>query len=145
MMNDIFSDLIKRNKIIVYLDDIMIFSDNMDDHRAMVREVLRILRANNLFLRPEKCEFECDQVKYLGLIISEGKIEMDLSKLTESASGQNQGANRTYNSFWDSSISTDVSSKTSLILQGHSTNLPEMRPGFGKTINTTLSFNSRRL
>ncbi len=47
----------------------------------MVRRVLAILEENKLYLKPEKCEFEKQQVEYLGLIVSQGKIEMDPVKV----------------------------------------------------------------
>ena len=53
-MNDIFSDLIDVT-VIVYLDDILIYSNNREDHIRDVREVLRRIRDNNLFLKLSKC------------------------------------------------------------------------------------------
>lgn len=58
VMNDIFADLIAEGKVTVYLDDILIFSRDLDEHRRVVREVLRRLKEHNLFLKPSKCEFE---------------------------------------------------------------------------------------
>jgi RNase H-like domain found in reverse transcriptase/Reverse transcriptase (RNA-dependent DNA polymerase)/Integrase zinc binding domain/Chromo (CHRromatin Organisation MOdifier) domain len=81
MMNDLFRDLISKNKIIIYMDDIMIFSRTLEEHRRIVKEVLRILRDNNLYLKPEKCEFEKSEVEYLGLVVGEGKISMDPVKV----------------------------------------------------------------
>ena len=43
MMNDLFRDLISRGKVIVYMDDIMIFSRTLEEHRRIVNEVLKIL------------------------------------------------------------------------------------------------------
>lgn len=60
MMNNIFADFIAEGKVTVYLDDILIFSANLEEHRRIVTEVLRRLKENNLFLKPEKCEFEQD-------------------------------------------------------------------------------------
>ena len=55
-MNDIFTDMIDVN-VIVYLDDILVYSDDLTEHKHHVREVLRRLRANSLFARADKCEF----------------------------------------------------------------------------------------
>lgn len=81
MMNDLFKDLIDEGVVIVYMDDILIFTETLDEHRRVVKRVLDILRQNNLYLKAEKCEFEKTKVEYLGLIISEGKIEMDPVKV----------------------------------------------------------------
>ena len=80
-MNAIFADLIAAGKVAVYLDDILIFSNDLEEHRRMVREVLTRLEKHDLYLRPEKCEFEQQQIEYLGLIISEGEVRMDLVKV----------------------------------------------------------------
>lgn len=80
-MNDIFKDLIIDGKITVYLDDILIFSSDLTEHRKVVHEVLRRLEANDLFLKPEKCRFEQSQIEYLGMIFSEGRVGMDPVKV----------------------------------------------------------------
>ena len=80
MMNDIFKDLIGVI-VIIYLDDLLIFSENDSDHAEHVREVLRRLEANDLFCKPEKCRFFQRKVEYLGLIVSEGQIAMDPAKV----------------------------------------------------------------
>jgi hypothetical protein len=69
LMNTIFVDLIATGKVAVYLDDILIYSLTQSEHREMTHEVLRRLRAHDLYLHPEKCEFERPEVEYLGLII----------------------------------------------------------------------------
>ena len=81
MMNDIFQDLIMEGHVCVYMDDILIFTDTLEEHRRLLRIVLACLWEHNLYLRPEKCEFEQMKVEYLGLIVSHGKIEMDPVKV----------------------------------------------------------------
>ena len=78
-MNDIFRDM-TDDFVIIYLDDILIFSRDPDEHAGHVRRVLRRLRENNLHVKPEKCSFHTDQVEYLGFIISPGGINMDSEK-----------------------------------------------------------------
>ena len=81
MMNHIFRDLINKEKVVVYMDDIMIFTKTLDEHRQIVREVLKILHENKLSLKYMKCDFETQETEYLGLIISEGQIKMDPGKV----------------------------------------------------------------
>jgi hypothetical protein len=79
-MNDIFSDLLDVY-VIVYLDDILIYSDDPAKHKDQVREVLRRLRANDLFCKPEKCEFHASTIEYLGFVITPEGISMDVKKV----------------------------------------------------------------
>lgn len=81
MVNEILSDLIASRVVIVYLDNIWIFTKDMTEHRRVVSEVLHRLQANDLFCKPEKCRFEVDKVEVLGTIVSENKVEMDTVKL----------------------------------------------------------------
>ena len=66
----------------VYLDDILIFSEDLETHRRHVRKILNILKENNVFCKPEKCKFEVEEVEYLGFVISPAGISMDKGKLT---------------------------------------------------------------
>ena len=58
MMNDLFKDLIDEGVVIVYIDDILIFTEDLQLYRKVVSKVLQILRENGLYLKAEKCEFE---------------------------------------------------------------------------------------
>ena len=58
MMNDIFQELIAEGVVVVYLDDILIFMETLKQHREVTRRVLKLLEENQLFLKPDKCEFE---------------------------------------------------------------------------------------
>src|ERR1700677_3946600 len=81
MMNAILKDLIDQGHVVVYMDDILVFTKDLEEHRRIVNEVLRQLKENDLFLKPQKCFFEQKEVKFLGLIISEEGIRIDLKKV----------------------------------------------------------------
>ena len=81
MMNDLFHDLIMEGHVCIYLDDILIFTSDLETHRDVVRRVMEVLRANKLYLRAEKCEFEKTRIEYLGVIISHNHVEMDPVKV----------------------------------------------------------------
>jgi hypothetical protein len=81
MMNEIFQDLITEGVISVYLDDILIFTNSLEEHRQITCLVLDRMCEHKLYLRPEKCEFEKVRIEYLGVIISHNKVEMDLVKI----------------------------------------------------------------
>jgi hypothetical protein len=81
MMNEIFQDLITEGIVSVYLDDILIFTNSLEDHRRITGLVLDHMREHKLYLRPEKCEFEKTKIEYLGVIISHNKVEMNPVKI----------------------------------------------------------------
>lgn len=81
MMDDIFQDLIATGKVVIYMDDILIGTKTLEEHRVIVNEVLKQLQDNDLFLKPEKCTFEASEVEYIGMILGHGKISMDPVKL----------------------------------------------------------------
>jgi len=82
MMNNIFRTLIAKGIVVVYLDDILIFTRTEEEHEQVVQRVLEILAEHKLFLHPEKYEFHQKQIKYLGLVILENKVVMDPVKIT---------------------------------------------------------------
>jgi len=81
MMNDIFRTIITEGIVVVYLDDILIFTKMEKEHERAVQKVLEILAEHKLFLCPEKCEFHQKQIEYLGLVISENKVAIDSVKV----------------------------------------------------------------
>lgn len=81
MMNELLKDLIDEGVVIVYLDDILIYTKTLQEHRDVLKRVLKILRDNDLYLKPEKCEFEQTECEYLGVIISENSVKMDPIKV----------------------------------------------------------------
>ena len=80
-MNDIFKTLIAEGIVVVYLDDILIFTKIEEEHEWAVQRILEVLVEHKLFLCPEKCEFHQKQIEYLRLVILENKVEMDPVKV----------------------------------------------------------------
>ena len=81
MMNGIFGDLISEGVVVVYLDDILVFTKTLQEHREVVRRVMALLEKHNLFIKPEKCDFEQSSVEYLGVVISHNSVKMDPAKI----------------------------------------------------------------
>jgi len=79
-MNNLFSDLLDVC-VVVYLDDILIYSDDITQHRKHVKEVLKRLRKAGLYAKAEKCEFHSDSVKYLGYVLSPAGLTMSDAKV----------------------------------------------------------------
>ena len=80
LMNDIFRAHLDKF-VLVYLDDILIFSNSMEEHLQHLRTVLRLLRHNKLYAQPAKCQFMQDEVAYLGHIVGRGGLRVDPKKV----------------------------------------------------------------
>ena len=80
MANDIFRDLLDIC-LIIYLDDLLIYSKTQEEHDSHVLLVLKRLRENGLYAKLEKCSFDCKQVEFLGYVISSKGISMDPAKV----------------------------------------------------------------
>jgi len=79
-VNTIFADMLDVC-IIVYLDDILIYSEDMESHQQHVWEVLCRLQLHSLFAKLEKCEFHSDSVEYLSYQLSPDSLTMSPDKI----------------------------------------------------------------
>uniref|UniRef100_A0A453JGH4 Reverse transcriptase domain-containing protein n=1 Tax=Aegilops tauschii subsp. strangulata TaxID=200361 RepID=A0A453JGH4_AEGTS len=79
LMNAIFSKYI-RKFVIIFLDNIPIFSETMEEHLEHVRTVLELLRQHQLYVKASKCEFATDHIDYLGHVISHEGVATDAEK-----------------------------------------------------------------
>lgn len=67
--------------VIIYIDNILIYSRTLADHRQRVTQVLQKLREYHLYLNLEKCEFHRPTISFLGYVINKRGIEMDQGKV----------------------------------------------------------------
>ncbi len=81
MMNTILKDLIDSGKVVVYMDDILIFTKTLEEHQDVVQQVLQRLQKHDLYVKPEKCIFEAESIEFLGLIIFYNVLHMDPVKV----------------------------------------------------------------
>ena len=81
MMNDLLRDLVVEEKVVVFIDDVMIATETEEGHDEIVEEVLRRLEENNLFVKPEKCVWKVREVGFLGVIIEEDGVRMEKEKV----------------------------------------------------------------
>ena len=66
--------------LFVYLDDIVMFAEELEDHGKKVRRLLKQLKEDNLSLQSEKCEFLIKEIAYLGHTISDKGVKLDTKK-----------------------------------------------------------------
>jgi len=83
-MNHIFQDMTDIF-VVIYLDDILIFSDSLEDHQVHVRHVLEHLCKYDLHSKPEKCLFHMQKIEFLGFMVTPTGISMDTAKTDVSA------------------------------------------------------------
>jgi hypothetical protein len=82
LMNKVCMEYMDRF-VIVFIDDILIYSKSDNDHEEHLRSVLQKLRDNQLYAKYSKCEFCIDEVSFLGHIISNGGRSVDPTKVKE--------------------------------------------------------------
>lgn len=80
LMEQCMGDL-NRKEVLVFIDDLIVFSKTLEEHEARLLQVLKRLRHYGLKLSPKKCKFFQTSVRYLGHIVSENGVETDPSKI----------------------------------------------------------------
>jgi hypothetical protein len=82
LMNKVFMEYLDKF-IVVFIDDILIFSKTMEEHEEHLRLVLEKLRSNQLYAKFSKCEFWLIEVAFFGHVISAGGVSVDLGKVKD--------------------------------------------------------------
>ncbi|XP_078173972.1 putative mitochondrial protein AtMg00860 [Carex rostrata] len=82
LMNTIFKPFL-RKFILVFFDDILVYSEDQVTHVEHVRKAFEILEQNQLHLKRSKCEFGVSQIEYLGHIISHEGVSIDPGKVKD--------------------------------------------------------------
>ena len=85
-MNDSFRDMIAEGWLVIYMDDLLIFSPDKNTHRECTKHVLQRMKELDLHLKLKKCRFATTEVEYLGMIIKPRQLTMDPVKLDGIAS-----------------------------------------------------------
>lgn len=80
MINDVLGDFLDQF-IYVYLDNISIYSPDLDIHKRHISQVLKRLLDIHLYVKEEKSEFHTDTISFLGFIVAPGRVQMDLAKV----------------------------------------------------------------
>jgi len=81
MMNEILRDMINEGKVAAFVDGVLVGTEIEEGHDEVVEEVLRQLEKNDLYVKPEKCMWRVQKVPFLGVVMGEGKVEMEEDKV----------------------------------------------------------------
>ena len=119
-MDNIFEDLISEGVVMVYLDDILIFTETLEEHQKVTHHVLELLEKHKLYLHPNKCKFKKTTIEYLRVIISHNSVTMDPVKITGVTEWPAPTNKKRCSSFWASPTSTRGLLRISWNMPAHS-------------------------
>jgi hypothetical protein len=117
-MNRIFHPFLDKF-VVVFIDDILIYSRSREEHEEHLRLVLQVLKEKQLYANLGKCEFWLEEVKFLGHVISKEGITVDPSKVEAVVYGNNQKQPLKLEVLWDWQDITEDSLKVLPRLQPH--------------------------
>ncbi|KAA0053506.1 uncharacterized protein E6C27_scaffold190G00630 [Cucumis melo var. makuwa] len=80
LMNQVFHEYLDKF-VVVYLDDIVVYSTTMEEHRDHLQKVFQKLKENQLYVKREKCSFAQERINFLGHVIECGRIGMEEGKI----------------------------------------------------------------
>jgi hypothetical protein len=80
IMNFVFAPLLKKG-VLVFMDDILIYSQTLPEHLELLKQVFQILRENRFYIKLSKCAFAQTEVEYLGHNISGKGVSTEASKI----------------------------------------------------------------
>ena len=80
-MNDLLRDLVVKEKVTVFIDNVMIATEIEEGYDEIVEKVLKRLEENDLFVKPEKYVWKVREVGFLGVIIGEDRVRMEKEKV----------------------------------------------------------------
>jgi len=83
MMNELLWDLINTRKVVAFIDNVIVETESEEGHDELVGEVIKRLKENNLYMKPEKCKWGVKEVDFLGVVIGPEEIKMEEEKVKE--------------------------------------------------------------
>jgi len=81
MMNELLRNLINIEKVVAFIDDVIIGTETEEGHDELVVEVIRRLEENNLYVKLEKCKWKVREVGFLGVVIGLEGIKIEEEKV----------------------------------------------------------------
>jgi len=81
MMNKILRDLINKERVVAFIDDILVRMEIEKGHNEIMEEILKKLEENDLYIKPEKYIWKIKKIGFLGIVIGPNGIEMEAEKV----------------------------------------------------------------
>ena len=81
MMNELLRDLINTGKVAVFIDDVIVGTEMEEGYEELVAQVIKRLKENDLYVKPEKCRWKMREVEFLGVVIGLERIKMEKGKV----------------------------------------------------------------
>jgi len=81
MINKILRDLINKGKVVAFVDDVLVGTETEEGHDEIVKEILRKLEENDLYVKPEKCMWKARKIGFLEMIIGHNRVEIEKEKV----------------------------------------------------------------
>jgi len=83
MMNELLRDLINMGKVVAFIDDVIVGTEDKEGHDELVAEIIKRLEENDLYVKLEKCKWKVREVGFLGVIIEPDRIKMEEEKVKD--------------------------------------------------------------
>lgn len=80
MMNNVFFDLLD-NGVLCYLDDLLLYTKDVDSHRVLLDKVFEILAKNRLYIKAKKCHLFLQRVNFLGHVVDANGVSLETNKV----------------------------------------------------------------
>jgi len=81
MINNILRDLINTGEVAAFMDDVLVGTEEKKEHNEIVEEVLKKMKENDLYVKPEKCMWKVREIDFLGLVMGLGGINIQKNKV----------------------------------------------------------------
>ena len=83
MINDLLGNIIEREEVAAFIDNVMIATETEERHDGIIDKLLRRMEENNLFVKPEKCVCKIRKVGFLAVIIGPDGVRIEKEKVQE--------------------------------------------------------------
>ena len=80
-MNKLLKDLINIEKVVVFIDNVIVRTESEEGYDKLIEEILRRMEENNLYVKPEKCRWKVREINFLGVVIRLEGIRMEEEKV----------------------------------------------------------------